>query len=321
LAATPTSRHAVFISSFLNAFIGSAVEVPQQSSDAPKKKPNKKNQNPLGLIEANISHQQLWARIKTDSLERFGLAVDASSISKLPRAAIARSFCTKVGLSIAARVIPLTARPFSPADILGLHSLVKHMEMSSIDAVTLMTEGKRYAAAGDYVSALNLLTQALTIFYQSSPIQTLVSETHNLLSNVMFSLGDIKNAIYHQHRALQIVLRTKGPDYFDTVRVHINMFLFAKWNSQKELAAYHVSQSLYTTRLLYHPLHPENIATITHFGILQLALGNNQKCFEALEEALELAKQIYGENHLQTASCYHTQAVMSYNSGDPRKVC
>uniref|UniRef100_A0A7N2R295 Uncharacterized protein n=1 Tax=Quercus lobata TaxID=97700 RepID=A0A7N2R295_QUELO len=91
-----------------------------------------------------------------------------------------------------------------------------------------------------------------------------------------------------------------------------NMALFYHGLNQTELALRHMSQALLLLSLSLGPDHPDVAATFINVATMYQDIGNMNTALSLryLQEALKKKnKRLLGEEHIQTAICYHALAI------------
>ncbi|PHT60200.1 Clustered mitochondria protein [Capsicum baccatum] len=223
----------------------------------------------------SITSDSLWSDIQefTKLKYQFELPEDAKVLVK--KIPVVRNLCRKVGVTVAARKYDLvSAAPFQASDIMNLQPVVKHSIPVSSEAKDLVETGKAQLAEG-------LLSEAFTLF----------SEAFTILQQVTGPM----------HREVANCCR------------YGNMALFYHGLNQTELALRHMSRALLLLGLSSGPDHPDVAATFINVAMMYQDIGKMDTALRYLQEALKKNERLLGEEHIQTAVCYHALAI-AFNS-------
>ena len=87
------------------------------------------------------------------------------------------------------------------------------------------------------------------------------------------------------------------------------MALFYHGLNQTELALRHMSRALLLLSLSSGPDHPDIAATFINVAMMYQDIGNMNTALSYLQEALKKNERLLGEEHIQTAVCYHALAI------------
>ena len=87
------------------------------------------------------------------------------------------------------------------------------------------------------------------------------------------------------------------------------MALFYHGLNQTELALRHMSRALLLLSLSSGPDHPDVAATFINVAMMYQDIGNMNTALRYLQEALKKNERLLGEEHIQTAVCYHALAI------------
>lgn len=87
------------------------------------------------------------------------------------------------------------------------------------------------------------------------------------------------------------------------------MALFYHGLNQTELALRHMSRALLLLSLSSGPDHPDVAATFINVAMMYQDLGKMPTALRYLQEALKKNERLLGEEHIQTAVCYHALAI------------
>lgn len=87
------------------------------------------------------------------------------------------------------------------------------------------------------------------------------------------------------------------------------MALFYHGLNQTELALRHMSRALLLLSLSSGPDHPDVAATFINVAMMYQDIGKMNTALRYLQEALKKNERLLGEEHIQTAVCYHALAI------------
>lgn len=87
------------------------------------------------------------------------------------------------------------------------------------------------------------------------------------------------------------------------------MALFYHGLNQTELALRHMSRALVLLSLSSGPDHPDVAATFINVAMMYQDIGKMNTALRYLQEALKKNERLLGEEHIQTAVCYHALAI------------
>lgn len=87
------------------------------------------------------------------------------------------------------------------------------------------------------------------------------------------------------------------------------MALFYHGLNQTELALRHMSRALLLLSLSSGPDHPDVAATFINVAMMYQDTGKMSTALRYLQEALKKNERLLGEEHIQTAVCYHALAI------------
>lgn len=87
------------------------------------------------------------------------------------------------------------------------------------------------------------------------------------------------------------------------------MALFYHGLNQTELALRHMSRTLLLLGLSCGPDHPDVAATFINVAMMYQDINKMDTALRYLQEALKKNERLLGEEHIQTAVCYHALAI------------
>ena len=87
------------------------------------------------------------------------------------------------------------------------------------------------------------------------------------------------------------------------------IWLFSTMDLTKQNLHYGTSQALLLLSLSSGPDHPDVAATFINVAMMYQDIGNMNTALRYLQEALKKNERLLGEEHIQTAVCYHALAI------------
>ncbi|KAL9275941.1 Clustered mitochondria protein-like protein [Drosera capensis] len=242
---------------------------------------------------SGITSEDLWSDIAELAKLKYQFEMPDDATSRVKKISVLRNLCQKVGITIAARQYDLdNAAPFQSADILDMRPVVKHSIPVCSEAKFLIETGKVQLAEGMLSEAYTLFSEAFSILQQvTGPMHREVANCCRYLAMILYHAGDMAGAIMQQHKELIINERCLGLDHPDTAHRH------------------HMSRALLLLFLSSGPDHPDIAATFINVAMMFQDAGKMDTALRYLQEALKKNERLLGEEHIQTAVCYHALAI------------
>ncbi|UCE02803.1 MAG: CHAT domain-containing protein [Candidatus Latescibacterota bacterium] len=170
----------------------------------------------------------------------------------------------------------------------------------------------------EHAVALNALERSLVILRQAPDTDSLkVAHLMNNLAISYWMMGDYRSARAHWERLLQLRRRLQGPKSAGVGSVLNN------------LAALHVETGDYEEALrLYQrsrdirvaafddPAHPQIVRVTGNIAEMQFNLGRLDEARATYEDALDLAREVHGQEHPTVARALHGLGRVSQEAGD-----
>ncbi|KAE8677489.1 Clustered mitochondria protein [Hibiscus syriacus] len=273
----------------------------------------------------NVSSESLWSEISEFAKLKYQFELPEDARSRVKKISVLRNLCQKVGITIAARNYDFNAAtPFHTSDILNLQPVVKHSVPVCSEAKDLVEMGKVHLVEGMLTEAYTMFSEAFSILQQvTGPMHREVANCCRYLAMVLYHAGDMAGAIMQQHKELIINERCLGLDHPDTAHRHGffflgliqsncsygNMALFYHGLNQTELALRYMSRALLLLSLSSGPDHPDVAATFINVAMMYQDIQKMNTALRYLQEALKKNERLLGEEHIQTAVCYHVLAI------------
>ncbi|GBG58709.1 hypothetical protein CBR_g110 [Chara braunii] len=258
-----------------------------------------------------ITSELVWGDIKEGVKFKYQFELPDGVRSSMRKLSALRSFCQKMGVTIAAREYNFESEaPLAISDILDLHPVVKHCAPNCADARDLMDGGKIRLSQGKIDEALELFSEAVAILQQvCGPLHREVANCCRYLAMAHYHKQDLQNAVVQQHKELIINERVLGADHPDTAHSYGNMALFYHGLGHTDLALKHMQRTLHLLNVACGPDHPDVAATFINVAMMYQDIQKMHVALRYLQEALMQNEKLLGPDHLQTAVCFHALAI------------
>jgi serine/threonine-protein kinase len=184
-------------------------------------------------------------------------------------------------------------------------------------ATTMVELSSAYAAREKYVEAEELARKALSIR------QDLLPAGDNKIADAMTNLGAILSERQDQNESLKLFndalhLYTKSsqnPNYFGIASVKQNIGFMYYYHDRFKVALPYLIEALPVFRRQLGNLHPKTVALIATLGRAQAGVGHFKEAAALQEEALQLRKTMYGDEHIKVATTMSNLATFYYTIG------
>jgi len=183
---------------------------------------------------------------------------------------------------------------------------VYHYEKFEILAKSYINTANTYNNLKNYKEAINFQKKALELYknhYENHNIEVF-SECYSSLSKLHQKLGQFDEALHCENQSFIIIKSLYGTENEKSIKKISNL---AQIN--KELLNYKAALQFYEEvieKLRKFDFPQETIAScMNNMGILYRLSGDLKKALLFGQDALEIYKTIFGENHLQTAISYN----------------
>eukprot|EP01133_Synstelium_polycarpum_P013448 gene13448-15850_t len=304
LVAVTPAEISIVAAHFLNCFLGT--DTGASSSRRPTSGPARV-----------MTQQSLWAAIIASIKEKYSCDLPTASVPLEARISVLRALCLKTGLQVLAKDYDYpTDEPFSPADIVDMLCVVKHLNPRSPDAIDLLESGKTYLAQKKIELAQDHLVEALNVCQQvHGPIHTDTANCYSNLAMVSFYNEQYDEAIEFQKNALVITEKTLGVDHHDTIHSYNNLALFCQRAGRLAESMGYLKHVLYLTDLLGSEFNPERSSIYTSIAILLQEMEKLELSIVFLNRCIENHKHLFGEDHLVSTPCWHSIAIVHAQLG------
>merc|ERR1712137_1404002 len=272
-------------------------------------------------LQYGVEPEDLWRQIGEEVKNKFRYTLRRGEFRAaeymLPAV---RHLCQCMGVRLRARDYDMySLQPWSKEDMMGLFPVVKGTTVTSAQGRTLVENAKALLVKGRIDIAFEFLMEALAVFHQvHGPMFPLTAWCFSHMASILNHVGDDAQALTNQSKALIILERTQGLDYYETAYGYRQLGLFYYQAKHYQLAFGFLKRSLYLSTLIGGRLHPDNANTLVNMGAI---LQENQQTLEALElygRALEVFEYHFGLSHPSVASTHHAIAVCHAHMSDSR---
>lgn len=278
-----------------------------------------------GTPWSTLTGPELWNLVCQDAVETYNISDCLGSGPnhlvehyRLQKVSLLREFCLKTGVQLRLRDYFFdnqSKAPIGPDDVLNIFPVVKHIDMSTVDA------SKAYRAACSSIEkglldqAHERLKEAAYLFGRvCDDLHPEASYCHSLLAKVAYLQGKAAEARSVQLKAVVISERVLGFDHPNTIQQYALLAVYVYAGGETTLA----QKCLLRARLLMLTVHGEDhpyIATLDSCLGLMLT-GDQAGLF--LKNALKLNTSFFGPTDLCTALNQHLLAQWMCSQGDYR---
>merc|ERR1712137_486246 len=269
----------------------------------------------------DLEPESLWQQIEEEVKNKFRYSLRRGEFRAaeymLPTV---RHLCQSVGIRLRARDYDMySIQPWTRDDMMGLFPVVKGTTVTSTQGRTLVENAKALLVKGRIDIAFEFLTEALAVFHQvHGPMFPLTAWCFSHMASILNHVGDDAQALTNQSKALIILERTQGLDYYETAYGYRQLGLFYQQAKHYQLAFGFLKRSLYLSTLIGGRLHPDNANTLVNMASI---LQESRQVREALElhgRALEVFEYHYGTTHPSVASTHRAMAECHAQLSDSR---
>ena len=206
-----------------------------------------------------VGDAKLWEQVLDEMKQRFQYDSEPLDAAKqslnnlVRRLPVLRSLCLAVGITVAARAYDLdTPEPFTSADVLALHAIVRHRPPELQDIGAMIQQARDLINSPQHmVRGVDMLEQAMqAVYHIMGPHTAHAANAHQLLANAHFAMGDPFTAMQHTERAVLILERLRGLDHETTMRAYLNLSVFYIECNMADRALPFLRRSLYLERLI-----------------------------------------------------------------------
>lgn len=309
----------------------------QLSAKAKKnKKKNAKKNNKISVLQDsqaldwnNLTSRSLWTQIAQEAKAHYDYELkmennEEKSFTKyqLRKLTLLRSFCQKNGVQILLREYNFESKnkeAFREDDILNMYPIVKHVPSKATDAYNFFTNGQSKIQQGYLKEGYELISEAynlLTNVYGA--LHPEICMCLRLLSRLNYILGDFKEALNTQHKAVMMCERLFGVDHSQTITEYAHLSLYCFANGQVHNSLKLLYRARYLLLVGFGEDHPEMGLIDSNLGLILQATGEYDTAVKFLENSLECNKKYFGSKSMKTSLSYHLLARLQSCRGDFR---
>lgn len=184
----------------------------------------------------SLTQKTLWQQIKRElkAYFDFDLGVEASidavvETYKIHKLTILRAFCLKVGIQIMLREYNFESKnkpTFNEDDIVNMFPIVKHINPRATDAYNFYTTGQSKIQQGNFKEGYDLISESLNLLNNVyGAMHSENSQCLRMLARLCYIMGDLKEAVNIQQRAVIMSERVNGIDHPYTISEYVSDFV------------------------------------------------------------------------------------------------
>eukprot|EP01095_Lingulamoeba_sp_RSL-Kostka_P002398 TRINITY_DN1324_c0_g1_i1.p1 TRINITY_DN1324_c0_g1~~TRINITY_DN1324_c0_g1_i1.p1 ORF type:complete len:1254 (+),score=435.05 TRINITY_DN1324_c0_g1_i1:33-3794(+) len=320
----PSSEVGNAIIHMVNCFLATAKAMNENEHIKKSKKKKKKKNGPANFVEKQYGYDiaSFFDRLVEETKIRFNFDLSQQTIdSPFDCLPLLRSICKKIGVQLVARNYDFsTSYPLNNSDILTLFPIIKHINSASQNGRELLEAAITYMSHNRLDLAYEFLTESIAIFHQTcGPMHEYTAECYFYLSKVVYSTGDIHQAINHQVKALIIQERVLGLDSHQSAQGYYQLAFYCHQLGQLEQALIYLEQARFLNNLIFGFNNPNNIEVFFLMSKIYQSLKQYQKGLDIALLTLSCIENLNGSNNIQTSECYHFVAISYSYVNDFRK--
>jgi tetratricopeptide (TPR) repeat protein len=129
-------------------------------------------------------------------------------------------------------------------------------------------------------------------------------------------MGEYTRSLEYDKKALEIRLNVLGESSLDTARSLINIGVVYSRLRRYGEALEHAEKGL---GLVLSEHHPEMVSGLINVGSIYYKMGNAKRAQEYTQRGLRLARELLGDQHVDTIQAVVSMATLLCNLGQPRQ--
>ncbi|ORZ01071.1 clustered mitochondria-domain-containing protein [Syncephalastrum racemosum] len=209
---------------------------------------------------------------------------------------------------------------FIPEDVLNVMPTVKQAGGRSLFAEETFEAGKLSLTQNHDQLGLELLLESMTLHEQTyGYLHPETSKCYATLAMIYHEKGQREFALDLQRKAVIAAERTCGVDHPETIHHYLNLGLFEYAAGRTKLALRYLKHALYYWGLLFGAGHPDSATADNNTGVMLQSLRDYKTSTLFFERACETQENIFGKEHVFTATGYHILAKAYTLQGDFKK--
>ncbi|KAI8801046.1 clustered mitochondria-domain-containing protein [Cladochytrium replicatum] len=241
-----------------------------------------------------------------------------------------RSVCLKVGIQIQAKDYGFVSSDassewsgptFTPADILSIYPVVKHVEPKAWFGDEAHEHAMLSLSHGQRDVGLELMTEAMGVYEQvHGLVHPDTGRCYAQLAMLHFENNDRDTARVLQRKAVIVAERTNGVDDPDTLQQYMNLAYFEFVSGNEVLGLGYMRHALrYWELLCSNGKHPDTASADANIGAMLQKLKQFDLSTRFYERAARTNEELLGKDHALTAVSYESLTKSYLMLGDFRK--
>ncbi|XP_013164732.1 PREDICTED: clustered mitochondria protein homolog isoform X2 [Papilio xuthus] len=266
----------------------------------------------------NLTPKSLFSQIKHELKAYWGYELNAENMDVviekhgLQKISLLRSFALKVGLQILLREYDFDNKnkaPFTPADIMNIFPVVKHINPRASDAYNFYTTGQSKIQSGAVSEGHELIAEALNLLNNVyGAMHGEIAQCLRMVARLCYVTGDHRDAMAYQQKAALMSERVNGIDHPYTITEYSHLALYCFANGQVSTALKLLYRARYLALLVCGENHPEMALLDSNIALILHAVGEYELSLRFAERALVVTRNSHGARSLKAAVARHLLA-------------
>ncbi|XP_045536704.1 clustered mitochondria protein homolog isoform X2 [Papilio machaon] len=266
----------------------------------------------------NLTPKSLFSQIKHELKAYWGYELNAENMDVviekhgLQKISLLRSFALKVGLQILLREYDFDNKnkaPFTPADIMNIFPVVKHINPRASDAYNFYTTGQSKIQSGAVSEGHELIAEALNLLNNVyGAMHGEIAQCLRMVARLCYVTGDHRDAMAYQQKAALMSERVNGIDHPYTITEYSHLALYCFANGQVSTALKLLYRARYLALLVCGENHPEMALLDSNIALILHAVGEYELSLRFAERALAVTRTSHGARSLKAAVARHLLA-------------
>ncbi|KAM6964945.1 clustered mitochondria protein homolog [Aplochiton taeniatus] len=272
-----------------------------------------------------LTGAELWSLIGQDAVETYGITESLGSSPnhlvehhRLQKLSLLREFSLKTGLQLRLRDYILdnqTKAPIGPDDVLNIFPVVKHVSISTHDALISFRSGQSFLQKGLLEQAHDRLKEAAYLFNRvCDDLQPQACYCLSVLAKVAYLRGYPLEARSIQLKAVVVSERVLGFDHPNTILQYTLLAVYLYSGGENALAQKCLLRARHLLLTVHGEDHPYTATLDTCLGLLL----TGEQAGKFLQSALRLNTSFFGPADLRTALSQHLLSQWMCCKGDFR---
>ena len=299
----------------------------EESKDAPKRKRKQKKRkaatkvsNLLPIDTPDVLSKgktALWAEVKEEAMERFGLEIPDSfkewkGYAVMP---LLRAICRYTGIQLTDVAVP---EPLTSASIANLVPILKTLDQRNTESKVTSENAIRLFKEQNFDKSIECFHQAIQLQSQiSSPFYKEVAECYGHLSNIYFQKTNLNMAITYQQKSIEILEKIYGIDHVVVAQNYIQFAYMYQAIGYCKRGINLLIRALNIYKLNYGDYNKTTISLLASICILFKEYKMIQPSLVWLKHYMECAVAYFGPRAVETADACEIYGLHLKLSGDP----